>query len=507
MIHPSIKKNISTDDFDEWWEQFDMSQFKPEIYLLSWLFIINFIAYICQFLYIQHVIPDYKSFPAIFHSFTTTGCLVLDLCVLTSLYCVAIPLSIITMTFVSQSDSVFFSLNPYGIIYVKDVLKTVEPEKIIYVGYTKLAMTLLDRMSCFFSLNLWTISFKYIFTADGYLSKIGNTVLTSLALFGNFCLYSLLLLVPVIPILLHCFFVFPCYFFCHVLQHKTGFRKKITILYLFFPIFILILFRHYILFVIQFVLRSIIYVVFVACPLFVNVSETASLFWVCVLSVLIYLVKYTTSFHRSYKKLLDVLLQIKKEYVFDEQTIKSSENAVVHTDRIDVEDFNTLAEKYLPLRHQLFVFFLKITLTTLFLYVTFDTINQGGNDKIASSLMPIILTVAIPALLEQLCSPSNIEDILNVHDDDIKRDFHERLKNPSSKNEGSSNAENEELSLLYFPMYYSVKVFALFLKNVIHKSKNESTVKAQECPTILTACFRKKGNNNESGEQNPLLQR
>lgn len=397
----------------------------------------------------------------------------------------------------------FFSLNPCGIIYVKDVLKNVEPEKIRYVGYTKFAMKFLDRMSCFFTLNLWTISFKYIFTADGYLSKIWNTVLTSLALFGNFCLYSLLLLVPAIPFLLDCFFVFPYYFFRHVLQHKTGFRKKIIIVYLFFPIFILIFIRDYILFVIQFVLRSIIYVVFVACPLFVNVSETASLFWVCVLSVLIYLVKYTTSFHRSYKKLLDVLLQIKKEY---EQTIKSSEKAVVHTDIIDVEDFNTLAEKYLPLRHQLFVFFLKITLTTLFLYVTFDTINQGGNDKITSSLMPILLTVAIPALLEKLCSPSNIEDILNVHDDDIKTDFLERLKTPPSKTEDSSNAENEELSLLYFPLYYSFKVFALFLKNVIHKSKNESTVEAQECSTILTACCRKKGNNNESGETNPLLQ-
>ncbi|CAG2195372.1 unnamed protein product [Mytilus edulis] len=149
-------------------------------------------------------------------------------------------------------------------------------------------------------------------------------------------------------------------------------------------------------------------------------------------------------------------------------------NGVEHSkddERISVQNFDKIAEKYLPLRHQLLLFFLKITLTTLFLYVTFDTINLGDNDKISSSLLPIILTAAIPALLEKFCSPFNIEETLKFNADEIETDF---LKEYTNCTPEPQNEANNEGLVIWCPIFYSLKVFKDFISNAIFNFKKSN---------------------------------
>lgn len=90
---------------------------------------------------------------------------------------------------------------------------------------------------------------------------------------------------------------------------------------------------------------------------------------------------------------------------------------------ISVGDVDRIAEKYRPLRHHFFSFFLKIILTSLFLYFIFHSIDKAGNDKFTTSLLPMLLTVAVLALVDKLCTPSNFDKTLQIQEDQIKSDF------------------------------------------------------------------------------------
>lgn len=492
-LHDVSKQKIKEiNSVEEWFEQFDINQFKPEIHVFSLLYIITLSTYSFGNQYIKILIPDYNYFPEFFKSWNSDINLCWDTLLFTISFFVNIPLFIIAMSFFSQSNSIYVSLNPFGRIHVKDVLTSIEEEENMYVGYTKFALKFLHRIDLFFSFNLWATSFNFVYKYEKDLpwySQLCNIVISIFVFIGNFCLYVVFLLIPINYFLLDCFVVFPFRFI--MFMHKNDSKKEnnlrnLTMYYSFsyilFVVYAIFCVRPYFLFVVQFIFRSIIYVFFVACPLFVNISETASLFLICVLSILIYAVKYTSAFHKNYKRLLDKLLQIKRE--FDQKSKQNNVNmvnGVEHSkdaERISVQNFDKIAEKYLPLRHQLLLFFLKITLTTLFLYVTFDTINLGDNDKISSSLLPIILTAAIPALLEKFCSPFNIEETLKFNADEIETDFLKEYTNCTS--EPQNEANNEGL-VIWCPIFYSLKVFKDFISNAIFNFKKSKPILAQPC--------------------------
>lgn len=491
-LHDVPKQEIKEiNSVEEWFEQFDINQFKPEIHVFSLLYIITLSTYSFGNQYIMILIPDYKYFPEYFKSWNSDISPLFDTVLFTISFFVNIPLFIIAMSFFSQSNSIYVSLNPFGRIHVKDVLTSIEEEENMYVGYTKFALKFLHRIDLFFSFNLWATSFNFVYkwekgcSCSSVLYNICNILISIFVFIGNFCLYVVLLLIPINYFLLDCLVVFPFRFI--MFMHKSDTKMGICLIlysfsYMLFVLYAIFCVRPYFLFVVQFIFRSIIYVFFVACPLFVNISETASLFLICVLSILIYAVKYTSAFHKNYKRLLDELLQIKRE--FDRKSKGNSVNmvnAVEHAkdaERISVQNFDKIAEKYLPLRHQLLLFFLKTTLTTLFIYVTFDTINLGGNDKISSSLLPIILTAAIPALLEKFCSPFNIEETLKFFADDIETDFLNEYTNCTSE---PQNKAKKEGIVLWCPIFYSLKVFIDFIANAIYNFKKSTPTLVQPC--------------------------
>lgn len=187
------------------------------------------------------------------------------------------------------------------------------------------------------------------------------------------------------------------------------------------------------------------------------------------------------------------MLQINKQHLSSNICNTESYNVNAITEGIRVQDFDAIAEKYLPLRHQLFYFFLKISLTSLFLYITFDSINQGGNDRFTTALLPNILTAAIPALAEKFCSPFNIDEALNFHAEEIKFDYLEVFQKPSDKLPTTSTICPKCLMYI-LPLSYSVTEFISFIFNTINRRK--SPVAAQPCSTNSST------NNDESA---PLL--
>lgn len=508
------KKDI--DSVEDWWSQYDITMFKPEIHISSCVYIITLATFFFEDHYIKQVIPDYTFFPETFHSLTSkVKNIQTNLFLLTLSYMLTIPFFIMAISYFSQMNSELYSINPFGCIKIKDVWQNVEKEEEIYFGYTKFALKFLHRISLFFSLDLWATIFTFPCKGDGYLSNMCNIVTVCFAFILNFCLYFLFLMVPGIYFVLEWFVCLP--FKIIYLSFKNSknycdyafacFAAPLVIICFGIGLaYMFIGFQPYFLNVIQFIFRSLIYVIFVAGPLFANISDTAYSFWVIVLSICIYLAKYTTSFHTNYKKLLNVLLQINKEHFSDQQLreepkhANGSVNSDAKPEGIYVDYFDTIAEKYLPLRHQIFYFFLKITLTSLFLYITFDSINQGGSDKFTTSLLPNILTAAIPALAEKFCSPFNIDDTLNFHAEEIKSDYLDEIqKPPPIPATGSIASTCNKRLMLFAPFLYSLKVFISFILKSIFK--RPSPVEARQCPTTCSICCIK--NNNEKKPLNP----
>lgn len=235
-----------------------------------------------------------------------------------------------------------------------------------------------------------------------------------------------------------------------------------------------------------------IYVIFVTGPLFANVSDTMYSYWVVSVSVVIYLMQYTTSFHTNYKKLLDLLLQINRD---GDRT-----HSEVHIEKINVYAFDKIAEKYLQLRHQLFYLFLKIILTTLILYITFDSINQQENNQFSTSLLPVILTVALPSLAEKLCSSSNIDEMLKLHEDEIRSDFLEGLSSTIQITILSNVPDTKFMKrvMLGLPVFYSLYVFICFIRNSL--CLRSSIVNARSLPSSYTVCCIQENENHEEDE-------
>lgn len=269
-------------------------------------------------------------------------------------------------------------------------------------------------------------------------------------------------------------------------DHKCILVIVIFYFILFWVNFILF-FRLYFLFVIQFIFRSIVYVIFVAGPLFANISDTSYSFWIVFLSGVIYLVKYAISFHMNYKKLLSILFKFKYE-----QMIERGGNEDMETVRISVDNFDRIAEKYVPFRHQMFIFFLKITITSLFLYVTFE------NDQYTISLLPTILTVSIPVIVEKLCSPNNFDKTLKLHDDEIKSDFLERLSNTIPETVIVNSIPTSKCIkrlMLGFPVLYSIVAFICSICITI--CLRHSPVSARPCPFNCESCCTNENNDRE----------
>lgn len=553
QLHDTYKQEITEiSSVEEWFDQFDITQFKPEIHLFSFMYIVTMAMYIFEDQYMKQVIPDYNYSPKTFPPFLSDMPLFWKVFCLTCSYFITIPLFIIAMSYFSQSKSKYWSANPRGLIKIKDVWKNVEQKEETYIGYTKFAKKFLHRMSLFFSLDLWATTFTYPCTDADFLTcfpccsclscysccscctcspclkccpvcsccsrcsrcsrcscyskstlKIRNICIISICFLPNVCLYFLFLLVPNIYFVIDCSLLFPLKMMKLMFKNKNKCILLIVVLFfLLFWVNFTLLFRSCFLFVIQFIFRSIVYVIFVAGPLFANISDTTYTFWIVFLSGVIYLVKYAISFHRNYKKLLSIMFKFKSE-----QMNENRSNDDMKTVKISVDNFDRIAEKYIPFRHQMFIFFLKITITSLFLYVTFDSLTNVENNQYTISLLPTILTVAIPAIVEKLCSPINFDETLKLHNDEIKFDFLASLSNnhddiPKTIIVNSiPTCKHIRRLMLGFPVVYSVLVFVCFICKTI--CLRHSPVMARPCSfNCESSCTNK--NNDREPESFPL---
>lgn len=93
--------------------------------------------YIFEDQYMKQVIPDYNYSPKTFPSFLSDIPRGWRVFCLTCSYFVTIPLFIIAISYFSQSNSKYLSLNPFGLVNIKDAWKNVEQKEESYIGYTK----------------------------------------------------------------------------------------------------------------------------------------------------------------------------------------------------------------------------------------------------------------------------------------------------------------------------------------------------------------------------------
>lgn len=208
-LHDIPKQDLTNEihNIKDWFDQYDITLYKPEIHMSSCLFIITLATFIFEDLYIKKVISDYTFFPDTFHFWVSN--IYVNVLLLTFSYLLAIPSLIMAISYFSEISSEFYSINPLGSIKIAEVWKNVEQEEKLYFGYTKFALKFLHRMSLFFNLDLWATSLTFPCSSESCLSKMCNIIIVCGAIILNFCLYFLFLMVPGIYFVLECFLCLP----------------------------------------------------------------------------------------------------------------------------------------------------------------------------------------------------------------------------------------------------------------------------------------------------------
>lgn len=187
-------------------------------------------------------------------------------------------------------------------------------------------MKSLTRISFFIKKELWI----HTFSVPHFLRNCATSVQLllcplyfALIIPLNILLYILFLLFPMFHFICNCFLLCPLKFIVQLLKSD---HCRVADSYAFFTtytfyinVFILYIlcqnvifffaFKPYFFFVTQFVLKLIVYTIFVAEPLF-STSETSYQFWAISLSALVYIIKYTVTFNSNYKFLLKKILKL-----------------------------------------------------------------------------------------------------------------------------------------------------------------------------------------------------
>ncbi|CAG2195263.1 unnamed protein product [Mytilus edulis] len=121
-------------------------------------------------------------------------------------------------------------------------------------------------------------------------------------------------------------------------------------------------------------------------------------------------------------------------------------------------------------------------------------IDKAGNDTFTTSLLPMLLTVAIPALVDKLCNLSNFDKTLQIQEDQIKSDFREGPNTSALQITSDTTDDNRKkrLFIIVCPFIYSVWVFMCFIFKSI--KKRSSKIESRQCPTECSSCCKDSNN-------------
>ena len=512
---------------------------QPEAKVLTAFFFVLLGQFLFQELYLKRAIADFDKYSDIYDPYYLPfdeillvpefKYKVLSILPFTCSFLYLLPVLLVYMSYYGQSKNTLISLNPMGIINFKQ-----NGSSIKYTGYTQFAMKFLTRISFFFKKELWIKTFSVpsflskLFTSERDCTSLLKKLRTLLKVFIyplfflmtvplNILLYIVFLLFPMLHFIFHCFLLCP---FKYIVQNFDK-RKECPLYCIFIFIFvfqyvILLLYfifalRPYFLFVTLYVFKLIVYCIFVAGPLF-STSQTSYQFWAISLAVLVYILKYTMTFNSNYKQLLNNLLDLKKDI--------AKENATGDNERIQIpiELFDEIANEFMPIKMQLLILFLKLFFTGIFLYVTFDSINKGGNAGFFTTQIPLIITVVMPALVDSIWSSQSNLDDTKAHEDDIKKKISRyNIKPPETCSVDRKVDERDFFSkhfALICPILYTVKCI---LESILFCRKesaiNHSELDIVNCPSEIN-CFRKAPQIEDNGainssdgatESDPLL--
>ncbi|CAC5408567.1 unnamed protein product [Mytilus coruscus] len=160
---------------------------------------------------------------------------------------------------------------------------------------------------------------------------------------------------------------------------------------------------------------------------------------------------------------------------------------------LPVELFDQIAKEFVPLNVQVFILFLKVFFTGLFLYVTLDSLSNGGSDDFLTSQIPLIITVILPAIAERLCSPSNIKDVVKMNEDAIKHmienfkpNCDENPNEPSTITQPTGKTNFCTLLVIFCPIVYAMKNIITY--PFICCSKQAKKIDVSYCPEDLQYC-------------------
>lgn len=467
----------------------------PEISLISVLYLIVMFVFFIQRFYFPKLIPDFNRYVDVYHPCITYNLLSdcdsekhsLDL-ILGTITTIFAPMYFLVLSLIYiHSDNTYLSLNRSVqelIVHVKNrknnsltsssnsilVFEDISPNDSSRItgsknsiskctGYTKLAMKFLDRISIFVSSELW----KKLLTPP-----INCPLFLFISVPLNVFLYVTCLLVPIVPFLLDILFVFPIRAIWNYTKLMSNRSLKIFVfvfLYLIvISIFTLFFFSPYFVYILQSILRTIIYTFFVAGPLFSSFSyDTLAL----VLAISLYVIKYVVNFYQIYKNLLDTLLKMQIE----DAEAKDKQPTI----RVDL--FKLIVDKYVPLRTQLVMLLLKVLVTSLFLYVAIDTLGKVGKEDLFTSPIPALVATIMPILAEKLCSSDPQMEIK------LQKDFIQKeLRDFKHTNEPRSHFTITAW-MIVFPAFYTIlrPVVSLFdtlfsINNGKVEEKKEETI-------------------------------
>ncbi|XP_061162825.1 uncharacterized protein LOC133172038 [Saccostrea echinata] len=136
----------------------------------------------------------------------------------------------------------------------------------------------------------------------------------------------------------------------------------------------------------SYLVQFFIYTVLLALP---HYPVQVFIYIIFVTSVIVYLFRYVHQFIELYKNLLNEIFEITEET------------------SISIQDFNRIVTKYFPLKNEVFYLLLKITVTSLFFIIIFDTMQKVEYIKIGARLdwttvISLLFVFGPPRIVEEL---------------------------------------------------------------------------------------------------------
>lgn len=525
----------------EWFSKVldDVNDLEPEAKILSFLGFITIGIYILENEYLRQAIADFDEYTEIYQPDSLFLKLSIEgkyssVVVFAMTFIFVFPGLLAYMSYYGQSKNTFISLNPFGIINFDNIVKQ-QNNYMKFTGYTQFAMKFLNRISFFFKKELWvqTLSLpcslrKFPCFIQYCIGVPFLLVVTPL----NLIFYTLSLLLPMCHFIVDYVLLCPVklmIFFLERSNEPFDCFTSVFVGFLFMGInigYVFFAFRPYFLFVVQFAFRLIVYTIFVAGPLF-SISTISYHYWAISLAALAYILKYTITFHSNYKYLLTEIIKLKRclkgeakndtdDFTYDISATYSRK--IIHDFRdngqqiqnlderrneedasIPVDLFDQIASEFVPLNVQVLNLFLKVFFTGLFLYVSFDSMSNGGKDNFLTSQIPVIITVVMPAIAERLCSTSNIKDDVKMNEDAIKyiianykRNSDDKTVDTSTKEQSSGMLDQIKRACLvnfviFCPIIFTVK--SILTSPLICFSKKTEVIDVEYCPEDMRFCL------------------